>query len=327
VETGIQFQTVDKEQIKKLIEKELKGKPFEETLYSPLEGIVLDPIYTTEETLKSTWVSPNLENRICFQSFSLDTDANQINQAILEALMNGVSGLILTSSENRSDYLFSEIFKEVRFDYIHTHFAIENSLIETKFENYIDSLKYVVDPQRISFKNSSIYGCSVHISANDFVDNSLSILNLIDSNSTIPSIIFIEMTGDYFFDIAKVRALKILIHSSIQLKGQENITLFIGETSDLNMTTEKIENNILRSTTEAMSALIASADGVWIKPFDYKLNPNNEFSRRIARNVFNILIEESYLDKVIDPSSGSYYIENYTKKIAQLVHNKIKKQY
>jgi len=75
---------------------------------------------------------------------------------------------------------------------------------------------------------------------------------------------------------------------------------------------------MLRSTTEAMSAAIGCCDSMSVLPFDITYKNPEEFSERIARNTQLILRSESYLDKVIDPSAGSYYIENLTDFIVEV---------
>ena len=75
--------------------------------------------------------------------------------------------------------------------------------------------------------------------------------------------------------------------------------------------------NLLRSTTEAMSAVIGGTQSLSILPFDTFYKDPDEFSTRLARNQQIILKEEVYLDKVVDPSAGSYYIENLTQLIAE----------
>ena len=74
--------------------------------------------------------------------------------------------------------------------------------------------------------------------------------------------------------------------------------------------------NMLRDTTEAMSAAIAGVDYLEVLPYDFAFRVPNDFSRRIARNVQNILKEEARFDKVVDPAAGSYYVEMLTEKIA-----------
>jgi methylmalonyl-CoA mutase len=76
-------------------------------------------------------------------------------------------------------------------------------------------------------------------------------------------------------------------------------------------------NNILRSTTEAMSAVLGGANSINVLPYDVSYTISDDLAPRIARNIQHILKEESHFDKVIDPSSGSFYIENLTLSIAQ----------
>jgi methylmalonyl-CoA mutase len=66
-----------------------------------------------------------------------------------------------------------------------------------------------------------------------------------------------------------------------------------------------------------MSAIIGGCDSLSVRAFDETFQESDEFSRRIARNISIILKEESYFDKVIDPSAGSYFIENLTFEIAE----------
>jgi methylmalonyl-CoA mutase len=75
--------------------------------------------------------------------------------------------------------------------------------------------------------------------------------------------------------------------------------------------------NMLRTQTEAMSAILGGADSLTVEAFDKVFRKPDEFSERIARNQQLILKEEAYFDKVADPAAGSYYIENLTALIAE----------
>jgi len=132
----------------------------------------------------------------------------------------------------------------------------------------------------------------------------------------------ISIGTNYFVEIAKIRSLKFL-WNKILLEGyglaQENIpppTVHCVTSSFFNSSNSP-HTNILRATTEAMSAIIGGCDSLSVRAFDETYQESDEFSSRIARNISTILREESYLDKVIDPSSGSYLIENLTFEIAE----------
>ncbi|PKA16324.1 methylmalonyl-CoA mutase family protein [Leptospira haakeii] len=126
---------------------------------------------------------------------------------------------------------------------------------------------------------------------------------------------------DYFLEIAKFRAARTLwaeIFSSYSSdKGEASLPFIEAETARYNYGIYDLHNNILRGTTEAISAAIGGAEIINVLPFDHLLQPADSFSLRIARNVQLLLKHESYLDKVADPSSGSYYIETITDQITE----------
>jgi methylmalonyl-CoA mutase len=122
----------------------------------------------------------------------------------------------------------------------------------------------------------------------------------------------------YFVEIAKLRALRILWRNVLQAygiadKGFEISVHFAPLTPDNNPNT-----NLIRATTQAMSAVIGGANRLYVLPSDASQSESpTPFAVRIARNVQHLLRLESYLDKVIDPAAGSYYIEKLTEELAQ----------
>jgi len=126
--------------------------------------------------------------------------------------------------------------------------------------------------------------------------------------------------SNYFMEIAKLRAARLLWAKIVeQYKPSDTASMQMHihcNTSAWNKTLYDPYVNILRSTTEAMSAIIGGTQSLSILPFDTFFKDPDEFSERIARNQQIILKEESYLDKVIDPSAGSYYIETLTQSMA-----------
>jgi len=129
------------------------------------------------------------------------------------------------------------------------------------------------------------------------------------------------ISSNYFMEIAKFRAARMLWAEIVKAYNPEcecackmkvNAT-----TSRFNMTIFDAHVNLLRSTTESMSAAIAGVDSIETLPFDLCFKGPDEFSERIARNQQLLLREESHLNKVVDPSGGSYYIEVLTESIAK----------
>ncbi|MCF8371478.1 MAG: acyl-CoA mutase large subunit family protein [Bacteroidales bacterium] len=125
--------------------------------------------------------------------------------------------------------------------------------------------------------------------------------------------------SNYFMEIAKLRAARYLwakIVDSFGVKDKAKAKMHVhSTTSNWNKTLYDPYVNMLRTTTEAMSAIIAGTNSLTIEPFNKAFETPTEFSERIARNQQNLLKEESYLDKVNDPAGGSYYIENMTASI------------
>jgi len=127
--------------------------------------------------------------------------------------------------------------------------------------------------------------------------------------------------SNYFMEIARLRAARLLwakIVEQYKPADEKSMQMHIHcNTSAWNKTLFDPYVNLLRSTTEAMSAILGGTQSLNILPFDTFYKDPDEFSNRLARNQQIILKEEVYLDKVIDPAAGSYYIENLTQLIAE----------
>ncbi len=139
--------------------------------------------------------------------------------------------------------------------------------------------------------------------------------------SVLRNMQFCMGTGtNYFFEIAKLRALRLLWSAVVEAYQAEPALAaklrVHSTTSSWYQTTLDPYVNMLRATTEAMSAVIAGTDSLTVLPFDSTFKPSDDFSERIARNVSIILKEESYLDKAADPAAGSYYLESLTAELA-----------
>ena len=137
-----------------------------------------------------------------------------------------------------------------------------------------------------------------------------------------PKILFHFACGpNYFLEIAKLRAARILWAKIIDRYKPEvpaSLRMFIhASTAKWNKTIYDSHVNMLRTTTEGMSAAIGQPDSLSIYPFDMPYRQPDEFSSRIARNQQLIFKEESYLNRINDPASGAYYIESLTNSLAQ----------
>jgi methylmalonyl-CoA mutase len=128
------------------------------------------------------------------------------------------------------------------------------------------------------------------------------------------------VNSNYFLEIAKIRAFRLLwakVVEAYKPNSKDSAKAFVhSSTARWNMTIYDPNVNMLRATTESMSAVLGGADSISVKPYDAPFKKASSFSDRIARNTQIILKEEAYLDRIADPAAGSYYIENITDSIA-----------
>ena len=131
----------------------------------------------------------------------------------------------------------------------------------------------------------------------------------------------LAISSNYFMEIAKLRAARLLWATIANQynPADKNLTKMhiYSKSSSWNKTIFDPHVNMLRVTTEGMSAAIGGADEIDLEAFDMTYKESDDFSRRISRNTQVLLKEESYFGKIVDPGAGSYYIENLTNSIAE----------
>lgn len=127
----------------------------------------------------------------------------------------------------------------------------------------------------------------------------------------------VAVGANYFFEIAKLRALRNLWSALASDYGFDAECHIIATPTKRNKTLYDYNTNLLRSTTECMSAILGGANTICNMPYDAIYHKDNEFGERIARNQLLILKHESYFDKVDNPADGAYYIESLTSQLAE----------
>ncbi|EMS86721.1 methylmalonyl-CoA mutase family protein [Leptospira noguchii] len=143
------------------------------------------------------------------------------------------------------------------------------------------------------------------------------------SVDTIVSQLMFEFSigPDYFLEIAKFRAARILwaeIIKKFEPKEESSQQAFLSaQTCRYNYSAYDPNVNMLRATTEAMSAAIGGCEVISVSPYDSILKTGDSFSLRIARNIQLLMKHESHVDKVVDPAAGSYYLESITDSITK----------
>ncbi|WP_159022551.1 methylmalonyl-CoA mutase family protein [Formosa sp. L2A11] len=123
--------------------------------------------------------------------------------------------------------------------------------------------------------------------------------------------------SEYFVEMSKYRALNSLVHKVANSYEVSNFKFALtAKTSIWTKSVTDAHANMLRSTTEAMSAILGNVDGILVDAYDKEFNAPSDFSSRISGNITTILREESYFGKVANPVDGSYYVEEVSSKVA-----------
>ena len=125
----------------------------------------------------------------------------------------------------------------------------------------------------------------------------------------------IAVGGNYFFEIAKIRALKLVFNQLSKEFGMDEIPFIFAETSLRNKSKNDPENNLVRSTLELSAAMIGGADAVYSN--NYLIENPTELSEEISFKQQIVLAYESIINVFDDAANGSYFVEDLTQQIAE----------
>lgn len=344
-----QFKTSSPSAWKQKIQVDLKGADYNETLlWQTNEGIKVKPFYTKEDRRNKLETTKNFNFNIS-QSVFID-DEKIANSIAINALKKGANAIEFIA--NRSfDYqtLLNEIdfknctiyfrfqfldskFTNILFDFISSskcyiqidiigHLAESGNWFTNLKSDHVEFEKIVNHCTNSIGINVSLYqnaGASITqqlayalAHANEYLHHFGSeIANKIHFNFSIGS--------NYFFEIAKLKAFKTLWSTLLSAYKTEhkNVHLF-AQPSLRNKTIYDYNVNMLRTTSECMSAILGGANTVNNIAYDALYHKKNEFGERISRNQLLILQQESYLESANSISDGAYYIESITDQLAE----------
>lgn len=281
-----------------------------------------------------------------------------LSQADFEKLLDGICltaapvsfrGCCVTAPETLDGFLAYVAAKGYAADDIRASFDFDPLHALTESGNFcteqpFEALKALVEKVR-DYKNITVIGVNGAIfnNAGSTLSQELGfalaagseyISRLTDLGLSVRDIakkmkFFFGIGSSYFLEIAKFRAARMLWANIVDAYGVEGNCAkkmrINATTSEWNQTVYDAYVNMLRGTTEAMSAALAGVDELEVLPYDFAFRAPSEFSSRIARNVQILLKEESHFDKVVDPAAGSYFIENLTESMAQASWNLFRK--
>ena len=340
---------------KQKIQFELQGKDFNDHLvWNSIEGIDVKPFYHSEAYSKAPDIQHNASDWNIGHSIYVNS-VEKSNTHALKLIESGVESLHFTLPT--VSISVEELLKNIDTSSVPIYFeplclseklikSLQDFSLKNKTSFYIlqdpighlarsgnwhenlktdlhtlkqtialgDTLKSVISVDLGLFQNaggSMIQQLAYTLAhANEY-------LNLFDDES-IKSVVFkVSVGGNYFFEIAKLQALRVLWYSLIKDYGLSIDCHILTQPSRRNKTIYDYNINMLRTTTECMSAILGSSDTIINMPYDHLYHKDNDFGNRLSRNQLLILKKESYFDAVSNPTEGVYYIETLTHQLAQ----------
>lgn len=344
-----EFEGVTPKAWKQKIQVDLKGADYNETLlWHTDEGITVRPFYTKEDRTNQQIQVPKEKFSIC-QAIFID-DESIANSLATDALQRGATSVSFTADKI---FDYKKVLENIDLSITKVYFAFSflSSDYVRRISNFCNSKNVFFNIDIIGnlaktgnwFKNlkhdyeqlENIINAS---------DNSINVNTTIYQNSgatTVQQLAYglahaneylnhfggkisnkIHFTfavgSNYFFEIAKLRAFRILWASLLNEYNIKNLTTHIFTQPTLrNKTLYDYNVNMLRTTSECMSAILGGSNTVSNVSYDEIFHKSNEFGERISRNQLLILQEESGFSNAQNFADGTYYIEAITEQLAE----------
>lgn len=344
-----QFKPYSANAWKQKIQVDLKGADYNETLLTEtIEGITIKPFYHSDDFTKLNVPTTKEDFKICEKI--LITTEEEANKKALNANQRGAESLkfIAEKTFNFETLLNQLTKKEIEF---HFNFKfLDKDFIEklstflkqetvffnvdiigklAKTGNWFNSLEEDFNTVTQLIKNQHHTTLSVNASvyqnagantvqqvayalahANEYLNKyGKDIANKIQFNFSVGS--------NYFFEISKIRAFKYLYQLITKEYNSPSVAKIYAEPTLRNKTLYDYNVNMLRTTTESMSAILGGANTVCNADYDTIFHNSNEFGSRIARNQLLVLKEESYFKNAQQIATNTNYIESITQQIAE----------
>ncbi len=346
-----EFESVSSKQWKQQIQYELKGADYNDTLvWESPDGIKVKPVYHIDEfETKFEGTTTDIAFSILQNIFV--HDVKKSNKRALETLNRGAESICfaienesITVEElmqnlplGKTQYFFYLPFLSIDFVNKVTAFTSKNNVdisIQIDpigqlvkdcnwFENLdsdFEKLNHIAATTKTPFLtiNSKTYQ---NAGANMVQQLAYTLAHVNEYFNRIPNInqpitIEVAVGTNYFFEIAKLRALRLLFQTLAKEYDHTFDCHIIVTPTKRNKTLYDYNVNMLRTTTECMSAVLGGANSIANLPYDALYHKDNEFGDRIARNQLLVLKHESYFDKVNNAADGAYYLESLTEQLA-----------
>ena len=348
-----EFQEVSAKEWKQKIQVDLKGADYNETLlWKTNEGITVKPFYHKDELLKLPIVNHKKDFAICQSIFV--SEEQTANFLAKDALRRGATSIQFEANEPFDlDLLLDKIniasngALHFKLNFLSESFLLDlvkhiedqrafinidligglassgNWFFDLKKDHAILEHVNKKTPSNVSLLSvdAGIYqnaGANAIQQVAYALAHANEYLNHFDGEGSLNNIQFhFAVGGNYFFEIAKLRAFRYLWDLIIGEYGVNTEAQLFVQPSLRNKTLYDYNVNLLRTTTECMSAILGGADTISNISYDSFYHKKNEFGERIARNQLIILKQESYLNEATNAAEGSYYIETLSQQIAE----------
>lgn len=349
-----EFEPVSSKQWKQQIQFELKGADYNETLvWKSPEGIHVKPFYHADEAIQPAAVSTQARQFKIGQAVFVH-DLDKTIARSLDHIARGTECLCFTITDPQTDvskllqslpleqisvqlelsFLSESFVQKINALAVHHpgkisvfldpigHLAQDGNWMESADSDNFETLRKI----KTVAPNLSFLGIHADLYQNAGAEMVQQLAYTLAHTHEYwhqlgaqnqPIVIRMAVGSNYFFEIAKLRALRMLFETLASEYQHTAGCHIVASPSKRNKTLYDYNVNMLRTTTECMSAVLGGADTVVNLAYDALYHKDNEFGSRIARNQLLILKNESYFDKVDNPADGSYYIESLTQQLAE----------
>ena len=352
-----EFKGSSDQEVRAQIQKDLNSLDFESTLcWESLEGIITQPFYDRNSEKQKKIINAFPESWNTAHTIEVKQDIESVIRSCEAAVQSDVEVIILRLKDSDLSFeQFSKALEHLQTTfYIVLDFNLSTECLDLITNNFKDKVNFtfLFDPithlaqtgdwlvdRHSDLALWSQLTCSKELQTRLYVDNRIhqnagativqqlaySLSQAVDylsqinpaNEEDVELLFHLALGSNYFFEIAKIQALK-TVFTSIVLAYDFKITFkLIAEPSTRNMTLQDYNVNMLRSTTAMMAAILGGADIINNLPYDVTFNPPNAFGDRIAQNQLLILKNESFFNQVTNPAEGSYYIEELTQEFAE----------
>lgn len=345
------FSKVSSKEWKQKIQVDLKGADYNDTLiWESIEGIKVKPFYHNDESISELDINTKTTEFKILQNIFVQ-DVAKSNAKAKDSLNRGAETIrftienktisideLMNSLPVENDYYFNLQFFSTEFINTLEQFASSNNYTVyiqidpigqlVKNGNWFENLeKDFENLNKINAKASASFltiktGVYQNAGANIVQQLAYALAHVNEYFNRIENIsqlitFEVAVASNYFFEIAKLRALRILFDTLAKEYNHNFDCKIVAIPTKRNKTLYDYNVNMLRTTTESMSAILGGADVVGNLAYDAIYHKDNEFGDRISRNQLLVLKNESYFDKVNNPSDGAYYIESLTEQLAE----------